>query len=1023
MAHPSPAPSNTPASRARSKARSRSRPSRPRQNSSPARSSSPGLPTPAFSPGEHSNGEEEVDEADTLSPFDPRRITPTLHASLVSEILSLRRDVENKTKAIDSLELSLDESRIEGETLSANLSHATREARSLRHQIQLLEGGSSSAMTELARERDEAVENITDVRKKLEQVQKRARSREEEAERTQMLWDRDRENWENERRNLERKVHVVEGRLKTVLNEVAAAQEAGNLHSQNSEPDGALSNQMKTSDTASVASSGKGHRRGSMASLTSEEGEGEGENENQAEYHNVRYSIMSAAPGPQDGSGLNLAQELDFDEEDEFAASDDDEAPESPEALAEERPVSVHSQGSHTVASKARKILGLSIQSTDSATAAASRAVDIDGSVEMPETTVQYQDMGIQYSPPPSPEIPVPTQENAESGSAETGNESEEEVEEEETPEMKDTATITIGIEMVSTSCQTIGNLPSPPWTPKIPEPDSPAQSVEESAKSVQMVSAAIQTEPTAEMEPAKEVRSSLSPNDIPAEMDIPMITIHPPGSEPASPRDSVVLPPQTKNVSVQTNFRSVVEGRSIAIQTEEIRIDTRKLPASLLPSAIQDVPPRDEAENGNIQPYRAPVPPPRSAKREQRSRRIEPPTYPPPPPPKAEPAQAYPGNNDNGPLSDDAGSGIRRPFRSSSLFAGFEQLSDDEDPHGEERDIFTDDELLNRPFAAYKIRRGKLVNAAKSRTSWDDLGLPEIDEHLSDPDWRPSDTGRSSSRTTQRSGATAASSRQSGMRKMAMVSNGASAHQKTRARSPSEPSLDSVSAGSSIAPPFPVPMRLSSRNIPLHGSDGPPSPTRSAGRHFSDRGQGSLARRPTLRRVRSAAAMSQSDAADRSELHESPVQSVHPFAADGPSYRLPRMPFDDYPAPQDLPKRPSHQATTSVNWTHERRDSTGGIQPTSVVDAIAQTMVGEWMFKYVRRRKSFSMSDSKDSWEGKNADEVSANITNSGARHKRWVWLAPYEGSIMWSSKQPTSGPALLGKSGRKCQYFTSDI
>lgn len=95
-------------------------------------------------------------------------------------------------------------------------------------------------------------------------------------------------------------------------------------------------------------------------------------------------------------------------------------------------------------------------------------------------------------------------------------------------------------------------------------------------------------------------------------------------------------------------------------------------------------------------------------------------------------------------------------------------------------------------------------------------------------------------------------------------------------------------------------------------------------------------------------------------------------------------------------------------------------MQPTSVVDAIAQTMVGEWMFKYVRRRKSFGMGESKDSWEGKNPDEVSANITNSGVRHKRWVWLAPYEGSIMWSSKQPTSGPALLGKSGRKCKLLS---
>jgi hypothetical protein len=69
--------------------------------------------------------------------------------------------------------------------------------------------------------------------------------------------------------------------------------------------------------------------------------------------------------------------------------------------------------------------------------------------------------------------------------------------------------------------------------------------------------------------------------------------------------------------------------------------------------------------------------------------------------------------------------------------------------------------------------------------------------------------------------------------------------------------------------------------------------------------------------------------------------------------------------------------------------------------------MVGEWMFKYVRRRKSFSMPDSK------------GGDDNSNDRHKRWVWLAPYERAILWSSKQPASGSALLGKSGRKrkCQ------
>jgi hypothetical protein len=79
-------------------------------------------------------------------------------------------------------------------------------------------------------------------------------------------------------------------------------------------------------------------------------------------------------------------------------------------------------------------------------------------------------------------------------------------------------------------------------------------------------------------------------------------------------------------------------------------------------------------------------------------------------------------------------------------------------------------------------------------------------------------------------------------------------------------------------------------------------------------------------------------------------------------------------------------------------------------------------MYKYVRRRKSFGMSDKPDYDANKSMEEISANVTNTGVRHKRWVWLAPYERAVMWSSKQPTSGSALMGgKSGRKRKFINS--
>ncbi|KAG2418681.1 hypothetical protein HFD88_001782 [Aspergillus terreus] len=950
-----------------------------RGDSSPGPMTSPtsptSLPTQPFSPDGRSDYDDVIEE-DTISPLDPRRFTPTLHASLVSEILSLRRDVENKAKAIDVLERSLDDSRHENEDLTERLSKSSRETRSLKHQLQLLEGGSSSALTELAKERDDALENIAEVRRKLDQAQKRARSRDEEVDRTLQLWDREKQAWEAERRGLERKVHVVEGRLKIVLEEVAAAQAAGSFHPPTRDAPEPPHESIpgKDSDTASLRSSSQERRRTSVTSVSSDEGD----------CHNIRYSVASVAnmPGVKN-DGLNLAQELAFDEEDEFDLPEEhDLTPDSPEALPEERPASVNSHTSYNMGEKARKILGLSLQG-----GVDHLGLRTDGSVEptsplKPAITFVYRDAGIQYSPPPSPTV------------------------EDKADDLHPKETTT---DMVSTSCQTVGELPTPPWTPNIGEASPPRD-----LQQTYMVCASVQTE----QPPAREADATTEPSpDRSPDLDVPMITIHPPCSEPSSPRGSVVLPPQTKNASCQANFGPMVPSRTIGIQTEEIRIDKRpvKLPASLLPSAIQDLPLKNSLDVP-VQPYRPPPPrtgkgdiaaPPIPAKAPGRNKSV------------SQVQQAYPGNNDNGPLSNESRSDMRRPMRSSSLFAGFDQGSDDESPKAA-RDIFTDDELLNRPFAAYKIRRGKLVSA-QERTSFDDLAVAEVDEHLLDPEsqiYEPTPAHEKDqagpSHTGQRSGV-----RQQDIRRAAMISNGAAAHQKIRTRSPSEPSLDdSMSGASSVAPPFPVPIRLSSRKFPHSGSDGRQSPTPSFPRNFSDRGGHSIVRRPTLRRVRSAAAMSQTET-ERPPSRASPM-STSSYNTESPRQRPP-LPFDDVTMPLDrrFNGRPTHRRVPSrapsSGFMHEREDSTAtSVQPTSVVDAIAQTMVGEWMFKYVRRR-SFGVGESKDAWENKHPEEVSANITNSGVRHKRWVWLAPYERAVMWSSKQPTSGPALLGKSGRK--------
>ncbi|GMF80279.1 unnamed protein product [Aspergillus oryzae] len=958
-----------------------------RGNSSPGPSSSPPSPSNQSFFLDGRRDFQDVTYEDTLSPLDPRRFTPTLHASLVSEILSLRRDVESKTKAIDVLERTLDESRIEAEDLTERLSQSTKETRSLKHQLQLVEGGTSSALTELARERDEALENISDVRKKLDQAQKKARSREDEVDKTLKLWDRDKELWDGERRSLERKIHVVEGRLKVVLAEVAAVQAAGNFHQIQSHDGAALAKDEamgKDSDTASAHSSSQGRRRTSVTSVSTDG----------SDLHDLRYSVASVVniPGAKH-DGINLAQELAFDEEDDFELPDDDFTPYSPEALPEERPTSVHSQLSHTMGMgvKARKILGLSLHSVDS-----SGFKSEPSSPWKPPPTATttasycYQDAGIQYSPPLSPKLQLETGTVACEKHAEGRDVS-------VLYQTRDSSTWMAPVNMVSTSSQTVGDLPTPPWTPELGEP-SPSKTTGQAA----MVSTSIQTERLTAPE-MHEKRANLPQNcRSSSDIGVPMIAIHPPCSEPSSPRGSVVLPPQTKSASCQTDSKLIVDIRTVGIQTEEIRIDQRpiKLPASLLPSAIPDLPLRTNLQDPPIQPYHAPSP---------RTRKEVPP--PPPIPAKAparskphEHVQAYPGNNDNGPLSVESKTDLRRPLRSSSLFAGFDQPSDEE-ASPRVRDTFTDDELLNRPFASYTLRRGKLVST-QGYPSLDET--TEIDEHILDAEAHLYDATADlemknpsrASRMSPRTGAAPLWTRQQDIRRAAMISNGAAAHQ--RIRSPSEPSLDgSASGGSSIAPPFPVPIRLSSRKFPVKGNDDQQSPTPSNPRKFSDQGRPSITRQPTLRRVRSAAAMSQTEP-DRPVTRSSPTMSTSSCAADSPQY--PSLPFNDITTPRRIRRASQGRSNNSGHptraFSHQRDDSTAtSVQPTSVVDAIAQTMVGEWMFKYVRRRRSFGgVGEAKDNWEGRNAEEVSANIANSGSRHKRWVWLAPYERAIMWT-------------------------
>ncbi len=472
---------------------------------------------------------------------------------------------------------------------------------------------------------------------------------------------------------------------------------------------------------------------------------------------------------------------------------------------------------------------------------------------------------------------------------------------------------------------------------------------------------------------------------------------------------------------------------RSISVQTEEIRVAQRinLLPPHLQPSSISSKPPSPEPTEEPQNKRFSPVPgnlPPRNPRRMKSRTSLEQEIPSSPPQLPSETRDAYPGNNDDGPLSKDRSS-IRRPHRISSLFAGFDNVSSDD------ADDFADADMSDNDYrtalSAPKPQTGG--HRASKRVSSPPTSVPEHIElaevsrpyqvrhsrhaandangepQLPEVQGLPQRSTKGSVRQLDKPLTLVTNNKLSTMRRAALIQSGVAAHQ-GRARSPSLP--EAVKE-----PPFPIPTRASSRRPPISASapsDGNRSPTWGRG---SGSNRGGHYRANSIRKVRSAAALHRGGRGSyrRHGSRSPPPMSASTEAPESP--QLPPMPSNEITTPGYMKEtgssryRTHHRQQPSANTANTTNTGSGSVgsnnNATSVVDAIAQTMVGEWMFKYVRRRKSFGVAESNG------MDGDSAN----GVRHKRWVWLAPYERAVMWSSKQPTSGSALMGKSGRKCK------
>ncbi|KAI1260908.1 hypothetical protein F5Y18DRAFT_403607 [Xylariaceae sp. FL1019] len=985
---PSTTPYRTPSQRSRRSRRSATPPAL-------ASSSPPSLPADTVGrKGRRTSNELTVDP--NISALDPRRFTPTLHANLVSEILTLRRDQEEKLKIIESLESSLHESHKERETLQANLTDTAKDARSFKRQLSLLEGGSSSALVELARERDEATDVATETKKRLEAAQKKIRSQEDDSQRVHSLWAREKDDWEEERRRFERKLHVADARLKTVLDEIEDLQAARENGPQNGVENG-IEDNGRDNDEASVRTQ----------SLT----------------NSIRFSTLSGLGIGKTG-GVSLADELNFDDEDDSQTDIDHRqsiisnfgharnmSRDSVVSRAHRRNQSVESQARPGSVAHGRLYMNSTVL----------KRLEGDIQEDDDESRIKpvYTDVAVQYSPPVSPDhekfehgTPEPSLRLEKPFDFESPPRGEGEIEANQrrkrvqlhrlTP--LETSKVTTH-PMVSSASQTAEPL-SPPRTPLSPTPELAPKS--------EMVSTATQTH---DIPAVKE----------PVSLVIPSISIVPPTSRPTTPREHR-LPQYSKDFGCQVSLLQTTTAatQSIAVQTDEIRIDKRlgKLPPHLHPSAITSRPSSPVANSGEDSKSFTPVPgnlPPRNPRRLAGKGGVS--NGLPPSPVSAtyntKTRDAYPGNNDDGPLSNDEAP-ARRPHRISSLFAGFDVASSDEaDEFGE--DDLTDSEYRtpltapNRPTQGPSQSNKRVSTGTasttpeqpraiqrESKSATRPMGGPEVYSSFSLVDARDTSSRMSTSRPPSVS-----QNRNSRgvMRKAAIIQSGISTHQ-NRPRSPSLPDIRE--------PPFPIPTRASSRQPAFTASapsDGSRSPSMRYGGGWHRRGMKSnVYRNNSLRKVRSAAAIPHNGRRRRQSSRSPPPVSP---SEEGPgSPQLPPLPYNDITTPRgrDFSSgryrgHKSQPSTNTANTEITAAVSVGSSQQASgVVDAIAQTMVGEWMFKYVRRRKSFGVADG-----GSRGEE------NSNDRHKRWVWLAPYERAILWSSKQPVSGSALMGKSGRK--------
>ncbi|KAF4552519.1 Meiotic cell cortex C-terminal pleckstrin-like protein [Elsinoe fawcettii] len=876
------------------------------------------------SPGSSNRRSFLFNESKTSS-LDPRRITPTLHASLVSEILNLRRELDSKNTFIDDLETTLQSSKLEFETVNDRLNQTIRDSKANKKQSEDAEKHLYQVTEDLIKERDQAVTTGQDLRNKLNVLTSRSRRQEQEFEQWQRDWERKNQSWETEKRHLELRVQTTENQLRAVVHQIKTTTATQRGKKTKPSIDSGFGND---SPFASPASQRPRHRR-NISSLS-------GRSEN---------FLVSTPPRDFTAAlmaGQSLADELESDDDENLdlqrVTSNDDSLLEVTPSRNIESP------------SKARKVLGLDgpkktdgtdapLVDPDLVTDPESKATaDTPGDVGLPDDyftnwkKVQEQQAESFTKARPNSMVTTGTQTDLD-----------EEHEKDQKPKQRVvSADLTLPIEGEVTP-------PSAELHEELPALSHP-----------------IYADASTQYEPETLPEISVTPHTPTIEADrfaVPYIAIHPPSTAPPSPRTSTVLPPQTASIGTQTDLTITSSAVDVEVQTEEIRIDVRRFRAHLAPD-VDDEPVLNEHRpiSYESQLSRDTIP---SVSVQEMATSFE--------------TQAIRDTVDRtgldrSPVFDEVrrsdGQATqssfwdRRSARSSDMLMS---LHDEPGIKSGQSSILARD-----------LRKSHLSDASTTNETYMLPRPQNRDDQLRDSGDRWANMRNSDHLYQRDSGAL-------GMRTS------------FRSRASSIDTVESsIFSTSSQPPPIAVPDRSSSRvhadilEEELSGSGYDGSPKRKNSAYSSGRPTG-------VRKTRSSNSMRRTTQTSprrrrRAATRLAPIQSI--------AYENDMEDLDNLYTPiQEEQAESNSSPLQSPAQPADDRD-------TPLVDSIAAAMVGEWMWKYAQKRKSFGMVDSGKEF-GTDAKDT--------ARQKRWVWISPYERTVMWSSKQPVGGSQLMGSKGRK--------